>query len=132
MSKTTYLTNISEDLMSLSVELKIPILAVVQANRGGVAEEDSGTPELESIRDSDGISFNASKVISIRQKFGVLELGIKKNRNGRVGDTLKYIWDIDTGEFTYVPGENDNISKETLNKQIKENKERYKDSGSVF
>ena len=131
-SKTTYLTNISEDLMSLSVELKIPILAVVQANRGGVAEEDSGTPELESIRDSDGISFNASKVISIRQKFGVLELGIKKNRNGRVGDTLKYIWDIDTGEFTYVPGENDNISKETLNKQIKENKERYKDSGSVF
>lgn len=131
-SKTNYLTNISEDLMSLSVELKIPILAVVQANRGGVSEDDTGTPELESIRDSDGISFNASKVISIRQKFGVLELGIKKNRNGRVGDTLKYIWDIDTGEFTYVPGENDNISKETLNKQIKENKERYKDSGSVF
>lgn len=131
-SKTNYLTNISEDLMSLSVELKIPILAVVQANRGGVSEDDTGTPELESIRDSDGISFNASKVVSIRQKFGVLELGIKKNRNGRVGDTLKYIWDIDTGEFTYVPGENDNISKETLNKQIKENKERYKDSGSVF
>lgn len=103
-NKTTSLTNISEDLMLLSVELKIPILVVVQANRSGVVDADtSGTPELESIRDSDGISHNASKVLSIRQKDGSLEMGIKKQRFGMVGGKLKYLWNINTGEFTYTP-----------------------------
>ena len=43
-NKTTKLTNISEDLMSLSMELKIPVLVVVQANRNGAGDE--GTLEL--------------------------------------------------------------------------------------
>lgn len=106
-NKTTSLTNISEDLMSLSLELKIPILVVVQANRTGAsgADED-GTPELESIRDSDGIAHNASKVISLKQKTdGVLEIGIKKQRFGAVGGRLNYSWDIDTGEFIFLSGE---------------------------
>ena len=100
---TTSLTNISEDLMELSMELKIPVIVVVQANRAGAsgADED-GTPELESIRDSDGIAHNASKVISLKQKAdGVLEMGIKKNRFGAMGGRLNYLWDIDTGEFTF-------------------------------
>ena len=101
---TTSLTNISEDLMELSVELKIPVIVVVQANRSGVsgADED-GTPELESIRDSDGIAHNASKVISLKQKTdGILEMGIKKNRFGAMGARLNYSWDIDTGVFTFL------------------------------
>lgn len=103
-NKTTSLTNISEDLMLLSIELKIPVLVVVQANRSGVVDADtSGTPELESIRDSDGISHNASKVLSIRQKDGALEMGIKKQRFGVVGGKLKYLWDINVGKFTYTP-----------------------------
>lgn len=103
-NKTTALTNISEDLMLLSIELKIPVLVVVQANRSGVVDADtSGTPELESIRDSDGISHNASKVISIRQKDGSLEMGIKKQRFGIVGGKLKYEWNINNGEFTFIP-----------------------------
>lgn len=101
---TTSLTNISEDLMELSMELKIPVIAVVQANRTGVGNADEdGTPELESIRDSDGIAHNASKVISIKQKTGnVLEIGVKKNRFGKVGARLNYSWDINTGIFTYL------------------------------
>lgn len=103
-NKTTTLTNISEDLMTLSMEMKVPILIVVQANRSGVVDkDDEGTPELESIRDSDGIAHNASKVISIRQKKDeVLEIGIKKQRFGPVGGKLNYVWDIDIGEFTYM------------------------------
>ena len=67
-NQSTTLTNISEDLMSLSIEMHVPVLAVVQANRTGVIQgEEDGTPELESIRGSDGISHNASKVLSIRQ-----------------------------------------------------------------
>ena len=105
---TTSLTNISEDLMSLSRELSIPILVVVQSNRGGVKEDgEYGTPELENIRDSDGIAHNATKVISLRQTGPGLEMGIKKNRDGATNVRLVYTWDIDTGIFTYIPGEDD-------------------------
>jgi replicative DNA helicase len=103
-NKTTSLTNISEDLMSLSVELNVPVFVVVQANRGGVVDGDKdGTPELESIRDSDGISHNASKIISLRQHETTLEICVKKQRNGIVGTRLKYDCDINTGMFTYIP-----------------------------
>ena len=46
------------------MDLQIPILDVVQANRSGVVDKDSDdTPELESIRDCDGISHIARKVL---------------------------------------------------------------------
>lgn len=99
-NKTTSLTNISEDLMSLSCELKIPIIAVVQANRSGV-EEDGSVPSLESIRDSDGIAHNASKVLSIRQQNNKLKMEVTKARNCKVGTKLVYDWQIDTGTFEY-------------------------------
>jgi replicative DNA helicase len=107
-SITTSLTNISEDLMALSIEMRVPILVVHQANRSGAIDsETDGTPDLESIRDSDGISHNASKVLAIRQKDGTLEIGVKKQRIGRVGDSFKYEWDINTGEFTYLMSDGD-------------------------
>lgn len=131
-SKTISITNISEDLMSLSVEMQIPIIAVVQANRNGVAEEDDKTPELEHIRDSDGLGMNASKVISIKQKYGVLEMAVKKQRNGAVGDVLKYSWNIDTGEFLWIPTESENLPKEVVNTAVQTQKEQYQDLESVF
>ena len=103
-NKTTSLTNISEDLMSLSIELGIPILTVVQANRNGVVESDTDDlPELDSMRDSDGIAFNASKVIALRQnKDGDLLMQIKKQRNGLIGKKLAYKWNANIGEFNYI------------------------------
>lgn len=100
-NKTTTLTNISEDLMTLSTELGIPVLVVVQANRNGVVDKESDdTPELESIRDSDGISQNASTVISLKQSNdGVLTMQVKKKREGRVGDKVQYRWSPNIGEF---------------------------------
>lgn len=110
-SKTTMLTNISEDLMALSVELHVPVLVVVQANRSGVIDNDKdAVPELESIRDSDGIAMNASKVLSIRQtKEGILKMEVKKQRFGMVGCKVAYNWDIDTGTFTYLPMTDDGV-----------------------
>ena len=110
-NKTTTLTNISEDLMSLSMELKVPVLVVVQANRTGVAEDDtSGVPELESIRDSDGIAHNASKVLSIRQtKENVLKMEVKKQRFGSVGGKINYQWSINSGEFRYLADYSDAV-----------------------
>lgn len=110
-NKTTALTNISEDLMTLSNELKIPIIVVVQANRGGVVQKGetptNETPDLESIRDSDGISHNATKIISIKQTEDKLDLSIKKNRDGKTGDTFSYYWDPNSGALEFYEVERD-------------------------
>lgn len=127
-SKTISLTNISEDLMSLSEELSIPILVVVQANRAGVVDKSSNdTPELESIRDSDGIAQNASTVFSVRQKRDketdetTLIIEKKKARIGKVGNSYHYTWDIDTGNFVYTePDEEDEEDRPQRRRQKKE------------
>ena len=107
-SKTISLTNISEDLMDLSSEMRIPIIVIVQANRGGISEKGStDTPELENIRDSDGIAQNASIVYAIKQLRTsdgdtFLIFDNKKMRGGEVGKSYKYRWKINTGEFEWV------------------------------
>lgn len=128
-NKTTSLTNISEDLMSLSVELRIPILVVVQANR-----ENTDSPELENIRDSDGISHNASKVLSIKQikDSNVVELCVKKQRFGMVNQTLRYHWDIDLGQFTFIPSYDDAQSSTQTQQRIESIKKTYNDITDVF
>ena len=127
-NKTTSLTNISEDLMELSCELKIPILVVVQSNRGGTEKD---TPDLEDIRDSDGIAHNATKVISLNQKEEALVMKIKKNRDGKVGDKLTYLWDIDLGKFTWMPGDFDSATIERKEQKREEVKKEYKEKRKV-
>ena len=128
-NKTTSLTNISEDLVSLSVELSIPIFVVVQAKRTGVVETDKdGTPELESIRDSDGISHNATKIISLRLKDEYLEMGVKKQRNGAVGARLKYLWNINTGKFTYTQSDD----SEPVDEKVERRERRKKVGKDIF
>ena len=132
-NKTITLTNISEDLSLLSLELKIPIIVVVQSNRGGVKnDDDAGTPELENIRDSDGIAQNATKVLSIRQTGAGLEFGIKKHRDGAMGNKVIYYWDIDRGEFKYIPSTDDGVNKEHKEEVIKTVKKSYNDKIEVF
>lgn len=133
-NKTTSLTNISEDLMELSVELNVPVLVVVQANRGGVVEKGtSDTPEIESIRDSDGIAHNASKILSIHQKeHGVLVMTVKKQRFGSVGGKLTYNWDINTGDFQFIPSYDDAEDEEVTNHKVSEVKKQYNDKADVF
>jgi len=132
-NKTISLTNISEDLMALSIELGIPILVVVQSNRGGVKDADSeGTPELENIRDSDGIAQNATKVIALRQTGAGLEFGIKKHRDGINGGKLIYYWDIDKGQFNYIPSSEDAVKPEKRQKKADEIKNSFNDGTDIF
>lgn len=131
---TTTLTNISEDLMALSNDVGIPILVVAQANRSGVKDDDQdGTPELDSVRDSDGIAQNASKVLAIRQKKdNVLEIGVKKQRFGPVGGKLLYQWDINMGDFAYIPSETDAQPRHKKDEAIQRERKKFKDKEDVF
>lgn len=126
-NKTTTLTNISEDLMDLSIDLGIPIIAVVQSNRTGAGTNEG--PDLESIRDSDGIAYNASMVISIKQKEPGVELSVKKNRNGSREGKVIYAWDIDKGKFIYVPSEDDSIDN---GDRIDNQRKRFRDREENF
>lgn len=134
--ETDRLTNISEDLMSLSVEMHIPIIGVVQANRTAARDSDGevndDTPDLDTIRNSDGISHNASKVIAIRTKNNTLTLTIEKNRSGVIGNKLIYNWDINTGKFTYMPNPKANLPGEENEIIAEENRQQYNDSEEAF
>ena len=120
-NKTTQLTNISEDLMQLSIDLKIPVLVVVQSNRMGTQQEDL---ELENIRDSDGIAYNASIVLSVQQKEEGLQISTKKVRNANNNVKLVYLWDADKGTFDYIPQEDRKGDEE----KAEDLRRRYNDS----
>lgn len=139
-NRTTQLTNISEDLMDLSIELGVPIIVVAQSNREGAKEDKA--PGLENIRDSDGIAYNCSVAISIRQKDSKAEMNVEKNRNGVTGDKLSYLWDIDTGKFTFVESDEEGDERPTRQATSSDeddtppwsaqNAPEYKDGTEVF
>ena len=131
-SKTISLTNISEDLMQLSVELKIPILVVVQSNRGGVKESENDTPDIENIRDSDGIAHNATKVLSLKRKGDDgLIIEIKKHRDGEFGGKLTYLCDIDTGKLQWLASGEDFANEDQKEERKNDMQAEYTDKKKV-
>lgn len=63
----------------------------------------------------------------------MLEMNIKKNRNGPVGNKLLYAWDIDVGDYKYVPNPKDGLPEEVAEKIEQEQKEMFSgDTGIVF
>jgi replicative DNA helicase len=116
------LANISEDLMSLSCELKIPIIVVTQSNRGGADKEKF--LDITNIRDSDGIAYNASKIWALKQDGIYLDVDLQKFRDGTPNKKFTYVWEADIGKYTYT-------SRDAAPKQ--ENKdERPKNKTVVF
>ena len=80
--------------------------------------------------------------MSARQKDSKIEINVKKNRNGVTGSKLSYLWDIDTGKFTFVEDED---SEDEHSRPSADNTERgdtppwsnqsapeYKDGTEVF
>lgn len=120
-NRTMELTHISEDLMQLSNDLQIPVLAVVQSNRNATVNKDEA-PDLESIRDSDGIAYNATRVLALRQSGGsTIEIKIRKNRNGISGGKVCYNWDAEHGNFIYLPIEDDALHTRPQDKNNQDN-----------
>lgn len=104
--KTPYekLTNISKDLKIMQVELQIPIIVASQLNRTANGNDGIDTKQIAG---SDRIGQDATTILGIEQKEEGLVLKIVKARDSEVGAKLTYAWDIDKGEFLYLPTEND-------------------------
>ena len=103
-SEASMATDISEDLMSISVDEHCPIVLTQQANRGGA--DKSANPGLETARGSDGVNINASFVASLAypdvEKRDVLRLEVLKSRYGRTGAKLDYTWNPDVGIVSFI------------------------------
>lgn len=131
-SVTDNLTEICEDLVSLSIECKIPIIIVLQANREGARDKDgevnTEAPELDTVRGSDGISHNATRSISLYKAKDIIKLYLNKNRYGEKGQHLFYQYNVNEGKFTYVPNPKDGLGIDTTQNIA----ETYVDETSPF
>lgn len=117
---------IADELMDISSSKGIPIIGACQANRESVKDDDEQKmPELENISGADEIGALSSRVISLRNISAGLKLKITKNRYGERGQSFLYFWDIDRGNFRFIPG----TSNE---KQRKESKKKFNDKTEAF
>ena len=127
-STATKLKHIGEDLMSLSVEMNIPILVVAQANRTGITEGDNDTPDIGSVRDGDGLAFNATVLLALKLKDRVLTMEVKKARNIELGKKIMYQLDINVGDFKYIPtSDTQDISVKTRTERKRSKKQQTKE-----
>lgn len=97
-SEASTITDVSEDLMSISTDLCCPVIITVQANRGG--SDTTMNPRLENARGSDGVGINASFVASIAypdDSHNILSLEVLKCRYGVMGGKFNYDWDPNHG-----------------------------------
>lgn len=97
-SEAASITDVSEDLMSVSTDSGTPIIITGQANRGGA--DRSQNPGLEHVRGSDGIGINASFVGSIAypdDSHQVLSFEVLKCRFGETGEKFNYDWNPNYG-----------------------------------
>jgi replicative DNA helicase len=89
---------ISRRLKFLARELKVPVIALAQVNRGSEDRQDH-TPRLSDLRESGSIEQDADTVLMLHrpsrydksQEDNVLEVHIAKQRNGPTGE-LSLTW----------------------------------------
>lgn len=103
-------TNISIDLKNLQVTCNIPIVAASQQNRED--KDSTGVATTANIAQSDRIGQDATTVIGVEQKDGVMSLHMVKSRNSMGGKSFKYAIDLNRGIFEYIP-EGDKDVKES-------------------
>lgn len=96
---------ISRDLKKLQVQKHIPIVVASQQNRDKI--EDGSFAGTQNISMSDRIGQDATEVIYISKKDNIMTFNIAKARDGCKKYTMSYDVNIDKGEFTYIPDEDD-------------------------
>lgn len=101
-------SNISKDLKNLQVLMKMPIISVSQQNR---ASTETGV-DLTHIAQSDRIGQDSTIVIFFEQKDGIMEMHLVKSRDSVNNKTLSYAIDLNKGNFTYIPEEDNALNGE--------------------
>ncbi len=98
---------ISKAIKKLQVRKKIPVISVSQNNR---TKNDDGSKDSTQIGGSDRIGQDATIILMLDKKDGVLDIDIVKARDGGDGHKLQYDINFNTGVFTYIPREGDGVS----------------------
>ncbi len=107
--------NISKAIKMLQVKKKIPIISVSQNNR---TKNDDGTHDTTQIALSDRIGQDATTILMLDKKDGVLDIDIVKARDGGDGHKLQYNINFNTGTFTYIPREGDGVTTDEALEQL--------------
>lgn len=118
-SRERVVAEISKSLKSIAKELRIPVIALAQLNRGVEGRTgDMKKPVLSDLRESGSIEQDADLIMMLyREEYydpenndikGQADLLIRKHRNGPVGE-VKLKWQAAHGHFTewqdepYIP-----------------------------
>lgn len=97
-SEASSITDVAEDLMAVSTDLKCPIIVTAQANRGGA--DRTVNPQLENVRGSDGVAINATLVMSLAHPTDdhkIVTLELLKSRFGKTGMKMHYDFNPEFG-----------------------------------
>lgn len=121
-TETERLSDISKDLMALSIKRRIPIIVIAQANRTQYSKKEK-VADLRAIRDSDAISHISTRVFSLGQDevntFADdtinIYFKIVKNRYGRLSEVEVFTANFDKGIIEYER----TYSVQELNKTLK-------------
>jgi replicative DNA helicase len=109
-SRERAVAEISKSLKSIAKELRVPVIALSQLNRGVEGRTgDMKKPVLSDLRESGSIEQDADIIMMLyREEYydpenpeikGQADLLIRKHRNGPVGD-VKLKWQAQYGQFT--------------------------------
>lgn len=100
-SREDRMGHVAQDLVTMSIELNIPVVGMIQSNRKGADDDkELGT---ENITGADKIGASCTRLIALRANGPAMQVSVPKNRYGRDKVKVLYQWDIDRSKFFFIP-----------------------------
>ena len=132
MSMSDYMGEAGRQLLTFSNEAKIPIVAVVQAQRNrGKNQDEEDISTSENIFGSYQLTQAATRIVSINRVASALKISVAKNRYGRdhtdkKGSGILYNVDWDTMRITHIPDLEEIKKDDEMNEIAEEAKTKFK------